>query len=201
MRKMRKILATLLTITVISGTGGVSDASCQTSGSEFSLIEYLETHEIDSYSEFINVIQSVHPESEDEYRCDPESISEFSIEIDYEDRTVSVLIVNEAILNRYQIASNSASKSYYSDSGSKIFTISVSGTFSYASGYCNVISHSGNYSKPSYSTWTSTPTITSGNITTNKAYVRIYGIARSGSHTKSYSLTLTCDDTGTFTSY
>ena len=181
--------------------GGYSPNQEQIDGTDFSLIEYLEKHEVGSYSDFMDIIQAVNPDSVDNYEYSPESISEFSIEINYDDRTVSVLTVGEAVIDRYQVASNDASKSYYNDSGAKIFTISVSGTFTYGTGYCNVVSHDGSYTKPSYSTWTSTPTITSGNITASKAYVRIYGIARSGSNSKSYTLTLTCDDTGHFTSY
>ena len=198
---MKKVLATLLTISTLSVMGGYSPNQEQIDGTDFSLIEYLETHEVESYSEFIDLVQTVHPDSADCYEYVPENISEFSIEIDYEDRTVSVLTVGEAVLDRYQVTSDEASLSYYNDSGAKIFTISVSGTFTYGSGYCNVVSRDGSFTKPSYSTWSSSPTITSGSITTSKAYVRIYGIATSGGHSKSYTLTLTCDSTGHFTSY
>jgi hypothetical protein len=51
------------------------------------------------------------------------------------------------------------------------------------------------------STWTSTPTISMGNFTTTVAYARISGTATSGSSSLSYSLTMTCDDTGHLNSY
>lgn len=198
---MKKILATLLTISVMFVIGGVPDASCRASGTGFSLIEYLETNEVNSYSEFMDVIQTYGQCSETEDEINPDDITYFDIEIDYDEMIVSVTTMREASYDRSQGASNSASRSYYTDEGIKIFTISVSGSFSYMTGYCNVLSRDGSFTKPSYSTWTSTPTITSGNITASKAYVRIYGIARSGSNSKSYTLTLTCDDTGHFTSY
>ncbi len=197
---MRKLIATLLTISTLS-VMGYSPNQEQIDGTDFSLIEYLETHEVESYSEFIDLVQTVHPDSADCYEYVPENISEFSIEIDYDDRTVSVQIIGEPALVRTQGASNSVSRSYYTDEGIKIFTVSVSGTFTYGTGYCNVISRDGSYTKPVYSTWNSSPTITSGSITTSKAYVRIYGIASSNGQSKSYTLTLTCDSTGHFTSY
>lgn len=196
---MRKTIATLLTITTLLVMGGWADPDYQNEKADFSLIEYLETHEINNYSDFSEIIDSVSPYASYENTIDPDSVTYFNIEIDYDDRTVSVLTMEES--SGRTTAYNEASKNYYNDSGVKIFTITVSGTFSYSSGSCSAVSCSGNYSKPFYSTWNSTPTITSGNISTKKAYVKIYGTARSGNNSKSYSLTLTCDDSGSFDSY
>lgn len=109
--------------------------------------------------------------------------------------------MGEASYDRSHGVSDSASKSYYNDSGIKIFTIKVNGTFSYTTGSCTTLSASGSYNRALLSTWTSTPTISSGNITTRKAYARISGTATSGSSSISYSLTLTCDDSGNTSSY
>lgn len=80
----------------------------------------------------------------------------------------------------------------------KIFTISVTGKFRYSTGSCTTLSASGSFSKPFYSTWTSTPTISSGNLSPSVAYARISGTATSGSSSISYSLRLTCNDSGQF---
>ena len=180
--------------------GGASNPPDQGPGTGFSLISYLETHEIDSYKEFIDIIREVSPESVDPDE-DVDCVASFVIDIDYDEEIVSVTTMGEASYDRSHGASNSASKSYYTDSGTKKFTITVEGTFSYTTGSCSTISCSGNYSKPIYSTWVSTPTISSGNITTSKAYARISGTATNGFYNTSYSLTLTCDDSGNFSSY
>ena len=181
--------------------GGWINPPLQADEIGFSLIDYLETHEINSYEDFLDVIESVSPESVDEEDEDPNDISFFSIDIDYDNMIVSVLTMREASYDRSHVASNSASKSYYSNSGFKIFTIKVNGTFSYSSGSCNTTSASGSFTRAFLSTWTSTPTISSGHINTSKAYARISGTATSGSNSTSYSLTLTCDDSGNFSSY
>ena len=173
----------------------------QADETDFSLIDYLETHEINSYEEFLDVIETVSPESVDAEDEDPNEIAFFSIDIDYDNMIVSVLTMREASYDRSYIASNSASKSYYSNSGIKKFTIKVEGTFSYTTGSCNTTSASGSYTRAPLSPWTSTPTISAGHITPSKAYARISGNAVNGSNSTSYSLTLTCNDSGTFSSY
>ena len=79
-----------------------------------------------SYEEFIDVIQSVSPESVDE-DIDFENISSFDIEIDYVNNVVSVLTIEEVSNDRSHGVTDSASKSYYNDIGFKIFTIKVQG--------------------------------------------------------------------------
>lgn len=198
---MKKLLATLLAVSTFCVIGGAANPPAQGSEADFSLIEYLETHEIDSYEEFIDVIKEVSPESVDERDVDPSEVTSFSIDIDYDNEIVSVVTLGEATYDRSHGASNSASKSYYTNKGIKKFTITVDGTFSYTSSSCTTISYSGSFTKPFYSTWSSTPTLSSGNINTGKAYAKISGTATSGGDSTSYSLTLTCDTSGNFTSY
>ena len=198
---MKKVLAATLTAAMMCITGGTLNPPIQADEAEFSLINYLETHEVVSYEEFVEVIQTYSPLSTDEPDVDPDKVSYFDIDIDYEDGVVSVITMGEAVYDRSQGASNTATKSYYSENGIKQFTISVSGTFSYSGGSCSCISRTGSFTKPIYSLWTSTPTISSGNINASKAYAKIYGTATNSVNTRSYSLTLTCDDTGTFSSY
>ena len=181
--------------------GGAVNPQVQADEAEFSLISYLETHEIDSYEEFIDLIESVSPESVEKEEIDLEDISYFDIEVDYENMIVSVLTMGEGSYDRSHGASNSVSRTYYSDLGTKIFKITVSGTFSYSTGTCTALSSGGSFTKPFYSNWSSTPSFTKGNINTSKAYARISGTATSGGSTIAYSLTLTCDDSGTFGSY
>ncbi len=197
---MRKGIATILILTTINTIGGYTLYQDQADERSFSLIEYIETHDIDSYSDFIDVINTNTSYSYDEIDISDVEIDSFNIEIDYDTHLVEVLVVSHTA-TRATGAHGEASKDYYSDAGTKVFTVNVSGDFSYSTGFCNVTSSSGSFTKPSYSTWTSSPTITSGHITTTKAYVRIYGIARTIGNSKSYTLTLTCDDSGNFSSY
>ena len=159
----------------------------------------METHEVNNYDDFIRVIRTVSPESIDE--DDPSVVTYFDIDVDYDNMIVSVLTMDEATYDKSHGASNSVSKSYYASNGLKIFTIKVSGTFSYTTGSCTTLSASGSFTRAALSTWTSTPTISSGNITASKAYARISGTATSGSSSTYYSLTLTCNDSGNFSSY
>lgn len=197
---MKKALVMLLTISVLFVMGGQHNSALQADEIGFSLIDYLETHDINSYEEFIDIIRTVSPGSVDE-DDDPENIAFFSIDIEYENMIVSVLTMNEASYDRSYVASNSASKSYYSNNGLKIFTITIDGTFTYSSGSCNTTHASGSFTRAFLSTWTSTPTVLSGHITASKAYARISGTATNGINNTSYSLTLTCDDSGNFSSY
>ena len=167
----------------------------------FSLIDYLETHEVTTYEEFIEVIEQYSPEPVNEENEKLDDITYFHIDIDYEDRTVSVVTMGEVTYDRSSSASSSASKKYYNDLGAQIFMITVTGTFTYSSGSCTATQNGGSYTKPFYSTWSSTPSFTKGNITASKAYTRTSGTATSGGNTKTYSLTLTCDDSGHFSSY
>lgn len=179
---------------------GAANPRYQEGQKGFDLISYLETHEVGSYEEFIDIIRAVSPESIDE-NIDFDDISYFDIDIDYDEMSVAVVTMGTATYDRSHGASNTASKSYYTSAGILKFTVNVEGHFSYTTGTCNTVSASGNFSKPFYSFWTSTPTISTGHITTSKAYARISGTAVSGSNTTAYSLTLTCDDSGNFSSY
>lgn len=192
---MKKMLAILLTIATLCVMGGWANPKTNSDEGEYSLIKYLETHEVDSYAEFQEVIRSVSPESVDD--IDPDSVTDFSIDIDYDNRVVSVTTIGESIITSTD-TSNTASQSYYNDLSIKIFTISVTGKFRYSTGSCTTLTASGSFSKPFYSTWTSTPTISSGNLSPSVAYARISGTATSGSSSISYSLRLTCNDSGQF---
>ncbi len=198
---MKKALAIILTFSVLFVMGGWTFPQDNGSENRFSLISYLETHEISSYEEFIDVIDSFSPETISEEKDTLGEIVYFHIDIDYEDRTVSVTTIEETSYDRSNGASNSASKKYYNDIGALIFTITVSGSFKYSSGSCTATSNGGSFTKPFYSTWSSTPILSKGNINATKAYVRIRGTATNGGSTKTYSLTLTCDTSGNFTSY
>lgn len=195
---MTKILAILLTIAVLCGRGSSSLPNGNESETEFSLINYIETHEVQSYEEFETIISSVSPEDADE--IDSDSVKDFSISIDYDNKIVTVTTVEEALVRGNGVG-DTASRSYYSDVGKKIFTISLTADFTYYTGYCSTTSASGSYTRAYLSTWTSTPTISSGNYSASVAYARISGTATSGLSSINYSLTMTCDDTGDINVY
>ena len=181
--------------------GGWSNAPDQDQESDFNLISYIETHDVKTYDEFIDIIAEMAPESVESCDLQEAYITSFDICIDYESELVEVTIFSEAGTSRAYGTRNTASKSYYTKEGIKIFTVSIEGTFSYTSGSCSAIGSSGTFSKPASSTWLSTPNVSSGNITTRKAYVKISGVASNGSSSTSYSLTMTCDDAGQISSY
>ena len=175
--------------------GGWTNPKSNADEDRCSLIDYLETHEVESYEEFQEVIRSVSPESVDD--VDPDMVTDFSINIDYDNRIVSVTTIEQSDDTATENG-KTASCSYYNDLYITIFTISVTGYFRYSPGYCTATSASGSFTKPFYSTWSSTPTISTGNISSSVAYARISGTATSGSSSINYSLTLTCNDSGQF---
>lgn len=195
---MKKAMAILLTIAILCVTGGWSNPQRNEAEGGFNLIDYLETHKVESYEEFEAIISSVNPDQVE--MIDPELVSDFSITIDYDNQIVSVLTIEESRSITSGVT-DTASKSYYNNIGLKIFTISLTATFHYTTGSSSTASASGSFTPASMSTWTSTPTISMGNFTTTVAYARISGTATSGSSSLSYSLTMTCDDTGHLNSY
>ena len=62
-----------------------------------------------------------------------------------------------------------------------------------------MVSKTGSFTPASGSSWKSTPSITSGNVSSSKVYARISGTAKSLLQTSTYSLTLMCDSTGKIT--
>jgi len=196
-RIMQKTIALVLTIGVLSGVGGVSDYPSSESSNDFNLVEYLDTHKIQSLEEFQEVIELNTDYSVPDYSMD--DISDYDIDIDYDNNIVCVTTVE--ISSSKTDISDSASKDYYNEFGALIFSIHVSGTFRYSYYSCTVLSKSGGYSKPAYSYWSSTPTIGSGNFSASEAYVGISGTAICGGDTYYYSLTMTCDNYGNINIY
>lgn len=195
---MKKAVATLLTIATLFVMGGWTNPHSNKVENEFSLIDYLETHEIGSYSEFEAIIDSVSPESTRDSSSD--SVTDFNVDIDYDNNIVSVVVVEEPVITSSGTG-NTVSRSYYNDLGIKIFTISLTAYFHYSTGSVYTASASGSFSPAALSTWSSTPTISTGNYTSTLAYARISGTATSGSSSLNYSLTMTCDDTGELNYY
>lgn len=193
MEKAKKALAVLLTIAILCVLGGWTTPV--NTYNKCSLIDYLETHEVESYAEFQEIIRSVSPESVDEKASN--LVMDFSINIDYDNRIVYVTTIEESA-DPSANANKTASRSYYNDFYVKIFTISVTGNFRYSSGHCSTTSANGSFTKPFYSTWSSTPTISTGNISPSIAYARISGTATNGTNSTNYILTLTCNDSGQF---
>lgn len=197
---MKKIIATMLTLSSLFVMGGQLNAGVPEKGTDNGLIDYIEANEINSYEEFLDVIEVLSPDSVDA-NVDIDCIVSFDIDVDYENMVVIVTTMRESTSTRATGASNSASKSYYSSGGQKLFTITVNGSFSFASGSCTTTAASGTYNKASLSIWTSSPSVSRGNINSRIAYARIYGTATNGVNSMNYSLTLTCNDSGSFTSY
>lgn len=198
---MKRVIAALLG-TLVLFLGGVCNASTINRTNDFDLIEYCETHEIQSREEFQSVLDYYVPQGGSINTYDPvegEEIS-FEITIDYDNQTVSTKTVYLTDVTR-GTKSGSASRDTYSSVGIKIYTVTVHGTFSYSSTNVSTTSASGSFTPAPLSLWTSSPVISSGK-TNGKAYARISGTATLlGGTTRSYSLTLTCDKNGNLGSY
>ena len=198
---MKRVFALLLG-TLVLFLGGVCNASTTNGTNNFDLIEYCETHEIQSREEFQAILDYYVPQGVSINTYDPiegEEIS-FDVIIDYDNQTVLTDTVYLTDITR-GTKSGSASRDAYSSLGIKIYTITVHGSFSYTSTNVNTTSASGSFTPAPLSLWTSTPVISSGKIN-DKAFERISGTASLiGGTTRNYSLTLTCDKNGNLGSY
>jgi len=195
MRRMNRILNVVICMVVIfvmSGFGVMAEEN------KFNLIEYCKTHQITSQAEFNNVLTNYCFVDETELFV-PNNEEYFCLDIDYATNTI-ITTVREQQLTRESDTGHS-SRNYYGNDGKRIFTITVEGTFQYGLFICICTSASGSFTKPSSSQWTSTPTISSGIQSPSVAYARISGTATYSNQTRNYSLTLTCDNTGTFGAY
>lgn len=198
---MRRLISLLLSGTIVLLCGGVCSASDINGTDDFDLIEYCETHQIQSKEEFQSVLDYYVPQGGQDDDPDPiegEEIS-FEIIIDYDYQTVTAVTLYEITGNR-ATKSGSVSADTYSSVGIKLFTVTTNGTFNYTSSNVNTTSASGSFTPATLSPWTSTPTISSGKVN-GKAYARTSGTATFLGSSISYSLTLTCDKSGNLGSY
>ena len=199
---LRRIIAIWMSLAVILSIS----TSALASEKEFNLIDYLETHEVTTRAELIELLEentnslvcvNTHTLT---YVSDLEEEEvDFRVSIDYENQLVEVDTVYE-LATANSTRSGSATHETYSDLGVLLYTLTINGTFSYNASSCTNTARSGSYTKGSLSFWSSTPTISHGNITTTKAYARISGTATFLFDSSTYRLTLMCDTSGTLTS-
>jgi len=197
---MKKIISLAMSVLMILSLAGTSFASEK----KFDLIEYLESNKVESHAELMDVLSqtSGYPlESMQTYSqktFDEENEILFDYSIDYENNVVEV----DTVYLTAQTNSTKSASAYhetYSTSGYLMYTVRVNGTFSYNSTSCTTTSKSGSFTKGTGSLWSSTPSITSGRISSTKAYARISGEAKLLFDKSSYCLTLMCDNTGKIT--
>lgn len=162
----------------------------------FSLVDYVTTHEISSLVEFNRVLECCCSMYYEPFYVENEK--SFQITVDQENETVIVTVLEESSLTRDTITAR-ATRKYYSDSGAVAFTVSLEGRFAYTSTASTTLSASGSFSPSTYSLWTSTPTISSGNFSPALAYAKIYGTATCVMGSQNYSITLMCDNNGDIT--
>ncbi|MBR5975941.1 MAG: hypothetical protein IK020_12245 [Clostridiales bacterium] len=167
------------------------------SNDEFSLLEYCESHLVSSQEDFEKVLEDY---CNQQYSYDESDVVLFSINIDYEGDFVCTTTIREKERSP-QSETAEVEKNYYDDDGNRIFTIRVEGTFQFEYSWCACTSANGSFSKPLMSMWSSSPTISTGNNSATVAYARISGTATYLFQTKSYSLTLTCDNHGNLGTY
>lgn|GEM_PF-2295072 len=197
----RRIRKSLIGILVISITllGNIVAVHADDDRS-FSLIEYCEEHQINTQEEF-NYVLTTYCGISSEFLDYDTDYEYFCVDVDQENDCVVVIKMEKISATREQTVSNSAKKNYFDSNGNKIFTIRVEGTFMFTIGWCACTSSSGSFTKPFLSPWNSTPTISSGNTSATKAYALISGTATALGLSRSYTLTLTCDNTGHFECY
>ncbi len=199
---MKKLLSLLMAGMFVLLYGRVCSADEINGTDAFNLIDYCETHDIKSRTEFQSILELYVPQSELEnvsYEFSEYEEESFEISIDYEEQTVSTITIYSAESTR-GTRSGSAVQDVYSGVGIKIYSVTVRGTFTYGSGNVSTTSASGSFDPATLSPWTSNPTISSGK-TGSKAYARISGTATWLGNTSSYCLTLTCDTEGNLDSY
>lgn len=198
---MKKLLSLLLMGTIVLLCGGAINAEEINGTRDFNLIVYCETHQINSRAEFQSVLDTYAPQQGSDINPDPiegEEIS-FEIRINYDSQTVTAVTLFDTGDTR-DTTSGSVSADTYSSIGVRIFTITVNGSFSYISTNVTTTSATGSFTPAPLSLWTSTPSVTKGK-TNGKAYARIHGTASFLGSNINYSLTLTCDTSGTLDSY
>jgi len=182
---------------LMSMFGYVSYPVNATDEGTFSLIEYVTNHQIDTHEEFNEVLEVYCGQAS-------ASVSEneisFQLYVDYENNMVVTIVVEDISQTRGSKAGR-ADKAYYSDAGVEIFTIVVEGRFNYTSTQCTTYSASGSFNPSLMSSWTSTPTIYSGNYSPTCAYARTAGTAHYLYMSVSYSLSLSCDTNGNLSAY
>ena len=164
-----------------------------------SYTDYFNSHEVSTRTEFLEIIDSM-----DLVDNDPNFVEiSCSIDVDTMEGYILVDTVYEAVpeTDLKGTKTGKASHEVYSDGGSLIYTVTAKGTFSYTSSSCSVISKEGSFTYPSGSFWRSTPTVSSGNSSVTKAYVKVSGTATClGVLSKSYTLYLFCNNSGSLTS-
>ncbi len=200
MKRMLSVLLTLVTIFTFSNSVFAQEVE------NFDLIEYLENNEVDSYSEFIDVIRDNSPEVPMStvlysltYVNDQNEEISFRYEIDYDNQLVEIDTVYLSVAAG-TTTSGSAVHETYSSAGLLIFTVRVNGTFYRTTQSCSTQSKTGSFIPGHNSSWSSTPILSSGSFSSTKAYARIYGTASWLLQSKTYQLTLVCDNLGNLTS-
>lgn len=181
---MKKVLSSVLALSLISAMGSVAMADTT------SVVDYISTNEITTREEFYELVgEEMIDDISDEY-------SEVSFVISVDDEHIILDTIYESPETR-GTKTGSASHDVFSNTGKLIYTITATGTFSYTTGSCSVISKSGAFNYAAGSLWRSTPTVSSGHVTASKAYVRVSGTATCvGFVSKTYELNLYCNSNG-----
>ncbi|MBR3057401.1 MAG: hypothetical protein IKG93_05465 [Clostridiales bacterium] len=182
---------------LMSAFGYTSFSVNATDEGAFSLIDYVTNHQIDTHEEFNEVLEIYCGQAPAPV---PDNEISFQVYVDYENNMVVTAVVEDISQTRGS-KTGRADKAYYSDAGVEIFTIVVEGRFYYTSTQCTTYSASGSFNPSPMSSWTSTPTIYSGNYSPTCAYAKTAGTAHYLSSSISYSVSLSCDTNGNLSGY
>jgi|GEM_PF-1935103 len=199
---MKKLIS--LAIAILMFTSSTVSAFADTANDDFDLIEYVEVNNIDSRDEVIAAIEENTGVELHLDEIDGAAIVSTEIETDHENNLVYVVTTTSefaATTATSKTYSASSKKEVFSGTGALLYTISISAKFKYTSGVsCSVSDAAGNFKASSGSLWKSTPKISSGKITTKKAYAQVSGTAKTLLQSQKYTLKMVCDSTGKVTS-
>ena len=130
---MRKLFALLMGVVIICSNGAISNASDLGEDKTFNLIEYCETHEINSEGQLEAVLcqyAGITDPQESNGDVDQNTEVSFDLEIDYENQMVITTTVYETS-NIRSTKSGHAEKKYRNVFGFEVFTVRVDGSFNY----------------------------------------------------------------------
>lgn len=198
---MRKLFALLMGVVIICSNGAISNASDLGEDKTFNLIEYCETHEINSEGQLEAVLcqyAGITDPQESNGDVDQNTEVSFDLEIDYENQMVITTTVYETS-NIRSTKSGHAEKKYRNAFGFEVFTVRVDGSFNYNGTTSSTSSATGTFTPAALSGWSSTPSTGTGK-SGGKAYARAYGTATNLTESQSYSVYLYCDKNGNLSS-
>ena len=198
MKIIKTVISLLLTVMVVVPYSSV----CFADGTDIDLFELLKSTELSSRDEFCDFLDQYGVNTNIDRAEDGDDEISFTMSLNESEGLITLDTVYEDVEGRTRATkSGKETHEVINQDGYLIYTIIAKGTFSYGSGYCNVTNKSGQFVRATGSFWTSTPSVTSGHVTSTKAYVKVSGTATClGFTSRTYTLYLYCTSSGVLSS-